>query len=128
MPKLQYILYILYPIQVYQQLAEVLINLGDEINTMNPNFAKKLGFQVCKTKVGAKKIDGSKWDTFGMVIVSYSIEDKERRSYSFEEIFLLTDISMDIAPSISFFTLNNIKWILWIVISIRKHTLLSRYL
>ena len=37
------------------------------------------------------------------------MDNKKRRSGFFEKIFLLDDISIDIALGISFFTLNNVK-------------------
>ena len=43
---------------------------------MNPDFARKLGFKVRKTNVGAQKIDGSALETFGMVIADFQMEDK----------------------------------------------------
>ena len=74
---------------------------------MNPDFVKKLNLQVYKTKVGAQKINSSKLDTFGMVIASFSMEDKKERSHFFEEIFLLANISIDITLKMAFFTLSN---------------------
>lgn len=37
------------------------------------------------------------------------MEDKDRRSHFFEEIFLLADISMDVTFGMSFFTLSNVE-------------------
>lgn len=107
--KLHYVPYISYLIQVKQQSVEVLINSNSEVNAMNRNFAKKLGIQRCKTKIGAQKIDELKLDTFGMVIVFLSIEDKERKSCFFQETFLLADIRIEIDLDISFLTLKNIE-------------------
>ena len=76
---------------------------------MYPNFAKKLNIQVCEIKVSVQKIDGLKLNTFGIVITSFSIEDKEKKSRFFEKIFLLADISIDIALGISFLTFNNVE-------------------
>lgn len=44
-----------------------------------------------------------------MVIALFSIVDRIRRICCFEEIFLLTDISMDIALKMSFLILNNVE-------------------
>ena len=44
-----------------------------------------------------------------MVIAFFSVEDKERRSCFFGEIFLLADISMDIVLRMPFFILNNVE-------------------
>ena len=52
-------------------------------------FVKKLGLQLCKTKVGTQKIDGTKLDIFAIIIASFSMKDKEGNSRFFEETFLL---------------------------------------
>lgn len=44
-----------------------------------------------------------------MVIAFFSLDDKDGRSQSFQNTFLLVHISMDIAFGMSFLTLNNIK-------------------
>lgn len=41
---LYYVFYILYPILVKQYSVKALIDLSSEINVMNPDFTKKLGF------------------------------------------------------------------------------------
>ena len=56
--------YILYLIQVEQQLLEVLIDLGIKTKTINPDFLKTLDLQVYETKVSTHKIDGPKLDIF----------------------------------------------------------------
>ena len=44
-----------------------------------------------------------------MIIASFSVEDKEKKSRFFEKMFLLANINIDIALRISFFTLSNDK-------------------
>lgn len=44
-----------------------------------------------------------------MVIAFFLIENKDGKSCFFEETFLLTDINMDVAFTIFFFTLSNVK-------------------
>lgn len=56
---------------------EALINLVNKINIMNLDFVKKLGLWILETKVDTQKIDGSKLNTFEMVIASFLVEDKE---------------------------------------------------
>ena len=80
-PDIQCIFYILYPIQVKQQLVKVLIDLNGKVNGMNHNFAKKPELRVCKTKIGTQKINNSNQDIFGKVIAFFSIEDKKKSSY-----------------------------------------------
>lgn len=76
---------------------------------MHLNLIKNLGLRVCEIGVKAQKIKSSKLDTYGILIAYFSVEDKQEKSYFFEEIFLLVDISIDIALKIPFLTLNNIK-------------------
>lgn len=44
-----------------------------------------------------------------MLIASFLIDDKVKKLRLFEKIFLLTNISMNIALGIPFFTLKNAK-------------------
>lgn len=83
--------------------------MSSKVNAIYPDFVKKLDLQIHKTNVSAQKINSSKLDIFDMVIAFFSMEDKKRRFYFFEETFLLVDISLDIALGISFFTLSNVK-------------------
>ena len=45
---------------------KALIDLSNEVNTMTPVYAAKLGLKVWKTNIGAQKIDGYIFDTFGI--------------------------------------------------------------
>lgn len=45
---------------------------------------------------------------FGMVIASFLVDDKNRKSHFFEKTFLLADINMNIVFGISFLTLSNV--------------------
>lgn len=76
---------------------------------MNPNFVKKLSLWIYKNKVNTQNIDSSKLNTFGILIASLLVEDKEERSRFFEKKFLLADISIDITLGIPFLTLSNVK-------------------
>lgn len=48
-----------------------------------------------------KKIEGSRLETFEMVIASFGVDDKHRKPRFFEETFLLVEISRDIAFGLS---------------------------
>ncbi len=74
---------------------------------MTPAYAKKLGLTTRKTSIGAQKIDGSPLETYGMVLASFSLKDSLRRARFFEEIFLLTDTSMELVLGMPFLALNN---------------------
>ena len=62
---------IYYPVQFQEEQVKVLLDSSSKINTMNLNFARKLGLKVLKTNVGVQKIDGSALKIFGMVIVDF---------------------------------------------------------
>lgn len=70
-------------------------------------FVKKLDLRILRTVVRAQKINSLTFKIFRIVITSFLIFDKTEKSQYFEEIFLLVNISMDIALEILFFTLNN---------------------
>ena len=54
-----------------QKQIRALLDSGSKVNTMNPALTRKLCLQIRKTNVGAQKIDGSTFETFGMVIVDF---------------------------------------------------------
>ena len=56
-----------------------MLDSGNKVNAMNPDFAWKLGFKVQKTNVGAQKIDSSALETFKMVIADFQVEDKANK-------------------------------------------------
>lgn len=65
----------------------MLINLGSKINAMRPSFAQELSFQVCWTNIGAQKINGSKLETFNIVIAFFLVDDKIKNPASLEKVF-----------------------------------------
>lgn len=87
--------------------VSALIDSASEFNTMYPAYAKKLGLDIRKTDVGAQKFDSTTLETFGIVIAVFSMHDKAKKAYFFEEIFLLADISMDVALGMFFLILRD---------------------
>ena len=65
-----------YPINFKRQSVLALLDLGSEVNAVHLVFAKELGLPIRPTDVGAQKIDGTKLETYGMVVVAFSVEDK----------------------------------------------------
>ena len=99
-----------YPVQfkgTNKTKVQALIDLGSEVNAMTPAYVSRLGFQAYCTDIGAQKIDGSTFETFGMVLASFQVENKLGRARFFQETFLLADISMKIVLSMPFLTLSN---------------------
>lgn len=109
MSELEPISCIQYLTQFGQHLVKTPINSGSEVNLLQPNFARKLDLHVYKTDVGIQKINGSRLETFGMIIVFFLVENNNRRFCFFEENFMLVDISMDVAHRILFLTLSNVE-------------------
>lgn len=74
---------------------------------MTPAYAASLGLKVRLTNIGAKKIDDSTFETFGMVLASFQVKIKLDRTCLFLETFLLVATSIDIILRIFFLTLSN---------------------
>ena len=51
-----------------------------KVNAIHPTFVRELGLPIRTTDVGVQKIDGTMLDTFGMVVVAFSVADKANRS------------------------------------------------
>ena len=73
---------------------------------MHPAFAKRLGFVVRATNVGAQKINGTTFETYGIVIAAFSVTDQADRVRFFEETFLVANVSPDVVLGMSFLTLS----------------------
>ena len=67
-----------YPVQFRKDSSQVqaLFNSESEVNAMNPAYASKLGFRVHRTDIEAREINGSTFETFGMVLASFQVKDK----------------------------------------------------
>ena len=88
-------------------LILALLDLGSEVNAIHPNFAKKLGFVMQTTNIGAQKIDGTTFETFKIVVTAFLVTDQANRIGFFEEIFFVINISLDVVLGMLFFTLSN---------------------
>ncbi len=104
--KLERIPCIRYPV-TFKDQTEVLLDAGREVNAMNLAFAQQLGLKICKTNVGAQKIDGTTLETYGMIVSTFSVSDKDGRKSFFKESFLLADISPEIVLEMPFLTMSN---------------------
>lgn len=69
---------------------------------------KKLGVHIQKTNVFTQKIDDSKLKTFRIVIASFLMNNKDKKSRFFKESFILVDSSINIAFKILFFILRSV--------------------
>ena len=98
---------ICYPINFGKKSVSVLFDLGSEVNTVHLAFAKELGLPIKPTDVGAQKIDGTTLETYGIVVAAFSVEDKVNRVRSFEETFLVTNVSPEVVLGMPFFILSS---------------------
>ena len=101
--------YIHYPLRFQKETAGVRawVDLGSKFNAMTPTYAAKLGLKVQKIDIGAQKIDGSIFETFGMILADFQVEDKLGRARFFQETFLLANISAEVVLVMPFLTLSN---------------------
>ena len=68
-----------YPVQfkdTKEAQVQALIDSESEVNAIHPTFAKQLDLLIRPTDVGAQKIDGTMPNTYGMIVVAFSIENK----------------------------------------------------
>lgn len=79
------------------------------MNTISSTFAKKLGFWIQRTEVGAQKIDSSSLKIFEIVIAFFSIDNRASKPQFFKEILLIANINIDIALEILILILSNAK-------------------
>ena len=63
---------------------------------------------ICKTNVGAQKIDSTTLKTYGIVVFTFSVLNKDGRQRFFKESFLLTDVKPDIVLGMPFLIMSNI--------------------
>ncbi len=95
-----------YPI-TFKDQTKALLDSGSKVNAISQAFAQQLGLKIRKTNFGAQKIDGTTLKTYGIVVSSFSMADKDRRERFFEKSFLLADVRPDILLGMPFLTMSN---------------------
>ena len=98
---------IYYPVQFQEEQIKALLNSGNKVNAMNPDYTWKLRLKIRRTNIGAQKIDGSVLKTFGMVIVNFQVEDKASKPRFFQETFLVVDTKFEVILGMPFLKINN---------------------
>ncbi len=91
----------------FKDQTEALLDSGSEVNAMSQAFAQQLGLKIRKTNVEAQKINGTTLETYGMVVSTFSMTDKDGRERFFKENFLLADVKPDIMLGMPFLTMSN---------------------
>ena len=107
-PNLARVPCIRYPITFRKESVPVsaLFDSGSEVNAIHLTFARELGFLIRTTEVRAQKIDGTMLDTFGLVVVAFSVTYKANQVRFSEKTILLANISLKIVLRMPFLTLN----------------------
>ncbi len=95
-----------YPINFKDQ-TETLLDSRSKVNAMSQAFAQQLGLKIRKTNIGASKIYGTTLETYGMIVSTFSLLDKDGKERFFEESFLLADVRPDIVLEMPFLTMSN---------------------
>lgn len=54
-----------------QTKVQALLDSDSKVNVMTPAYAARLGFKIWPTNVEAQKINGSTFETFGMVLANF---------------------------------------------------------
>lgn len=68
-------------------------------------YVQKLDLWVQRIDIGTQKIDDITLVTYGIIVINFSLQDKNDRDQFFEKIFLVTDTSIEIVLGVLFFSL-----------------------
>ncbi len=104
--ELEWVLCIWYPV-TFKNQTKALLESESKLNVISQAFAQQLGLKIRKTNVGAQKIDNTTLGTYGIVVSTFSVLDKDGRERFFEESFLLADVKPDIVLEMPFLAMNN---------------------
>ncbi len=74
---------------------------------MSQAFAHQLGLKIRKTNIRAQKSDNTTLKTYGIVVSTFSVSDKNGTESFFEESFLLIDVKLDIMLEMLFLIMSN---------------------
>ncbi len=95
-----------YPV-TFKDQTKALLDLRSKVNAISQAFAQQLGLKFRKTNVIAQKIDSTILETYGMVVSTFSVSDKDGMERFFEKSFLLADVKPDIVLGMLFLTMSN---------------------
>ena len=107
-PNLTRVLCIWYPITFRKKSVSILalFDSGSDVNAIHPTLAQKLRLPVRPIDMEAQKIDGTIFDTFWMVVTTFSVMNKANQVRFFKETFLVANVSPGIVLGILFLTLS----------------------
>ena len=73
---------------------------------MHPALAEKLGLVMQTTNVGTLKINSTAFETYGIMVVAFSVINQANRVKFFEETFLVTNVSLKVVFGMFFLILS----------------------
>lgn len=76
---------------------------------MTSTYIAKLGLPICKTDIGAQKIDRLTLVIYDKLIARFLLHNKLKRVRFFEKIFFLADISIEVILEMSFCCLSEVN-------------------
>ena len=100
-------LYICYSINFMHKSVLVLFESNSEVNAVHLTFTKEPDLSIRLTDIGAQNIDSITLNTYRMVVTFFSVMDKANWVRLFEEIFLVTNVYLEVVLGISFLTLSS---------------------
>ena len=84
-----------------------LLDLGSKVNVIHPVFAERLNLMVQTTNLSVQKINGIIFETYRMVVVTFSVIDQADRVKFFEKTFLVANVSPDMIFGMPFLILSS---------------------
>lgn len=72
-------------------------------------YATLLGLYIYLTDVEPKKIDGSTFSTYSIVLANFEVEDKQERTRFLHKTLLVADTAMKIVLEMPFLALSKVE-------------------
>ena len=85
----------------------MLFDSDSKINTIYLIIAKELDIPIRSIDVRVWIINGTMLNTYGMVVVAFSVIDKANQIRFFEKTFLMTNISLKVVFKMLFLIISN---------------------
>ena len=92
---------------IFKDQIEVLLDSGSEINAISLAFTSHLGLKIWKTNFQAHNINSTILKTYGIVVFTFTMLDKDGSKKICEESFLLAEVKPKIVLRILFLTMSN---------------------
>lgn len=84
------------------------MNSRNKVNAMTLAYISRLGFKVCFINFKTEKLDGSTLEIFGIVLISFEVENSLKKTRFFEEIFMMANTNAKVIFKMPFLALNKI--------------------